>query len=327
MSRPNLARSTVGRLLFTFKQYSLTYLELLNRMFRAGPGGKRAALTMLAVLILASGEEGLPFAQDLDDLIDTAGQMMGFNTNMKRNKRDWAYSMLGKTFGDLALYGVSAQLPLDFSGRLGLGNLIPGTGALRPSNSDSMKSRESTEVLGPIFSLVGQASDAVGAMDEGNAGKAALNLAPTAVRNAAAGIEIMTKGHNTDTRGRKVMDLPKSAGVTKMLGFNPTGNAEKSRATGPLMQDAALLRKRQGQITGKLTQAVVDNDQKALDAALAERDKWNERYPDTPIVIRPSAVKSRAKQAQTDKDLRVLKSVPKTMRAQAVNSMAGADEP
>ncbi len=325
VSRPNLARSTVGRLLFTFKQYSLTYLELLNRMFRAGPGGKRAALTMLAVLILASGEEGLPFAQDLDDLIDTAGQMMGFNTNMKRNKRDWAYSMLGKTFGDLALYGVSAQLPLDFSGRLGLGNLIPGTGALRPSNSDAMKSRESTEVLGPIFSLVGQASDAVGAMDEGNVGKAALNLAPTAVRNAAAGIEIMTKGHNTDTRGRKVMDLPKSAGVTKLLGFNPTANAEKSRSTGPLMQDAALLRKRQGQITGKLTQAVVDNDQKALDAALAERDKWNERYPDTPIVIKPSAVKSRAKQAQTDKDLRVLKSVPKTMRAQAVNSMAGTE--
>lgn len=325
VSRPNLARSTVGRLLFTFKQYSLTYLELLNRMFRAGPGGKRAALTMLAVLILASGEEGLPFAQDLDDLIDTAGQMMGFNTNMKRNKRDWAYSMLGKTFGDLALYGVSAQLPLDFSGRLGLGNLIPGTGALRPSNSDSMKSRESTEVLGPIFSLVGQASDAVGAMDEGNAGKAALNLAPTAVRNAAAGIEIMTKGHNTDTRGRKVMDLPKSAGVTKMLGFNPTGNAEKSRTTGPLMQDAALLRKRQGQITGKLTQAVVDNDQKALDAALGERDKWNDRYPDTPIVIKPSAIKSRAKQAQTDKDMRVLKSVPKTMRAQAVNSMAGTE--
>ncbi|WP_312834500.1 PLxRFG domain-containing protein [Comamonas sp.] len=325
VSRPNLARSTVGRLLFTFKQYSLTYLELLNRMFRAGPGGKRAALTMLAVLILASGEEGLPFAQDLDDLIDTAGQMMGFNTNMKRNKRDWAYSMLGKTFGDLALYGVSAQLPLDFSGRLGLGNLIPGTGALRPSNSDSMKSRESTEVLGPIFSLVGQASDAVGALDEGNVGKAALNLAPTAVRNAAAGIEIMTKGHNTDTRGRKVMDLPKSAGVTKLLGFNPTANAEKSRSTGPLMQDAALLRKRQGQITGKLTQAVVDNDQKALDAALAERDKWNERYPDTPIVIKPSAVKSRAKQAQTDKDLRVLKSVPKTMRAQAVNSMAGTE--
>ncbi|MGE8446461.1 MAG: PLxRFG domain-containing protein [Comamonas sp.] len=327
VSRPNLARSTVGRLLFTFKQYSLTYLELLNRMYRAGPDGKRAALTMLAVLILASGEEGLPFAQDLDDLIDTAGQMMGFNTNMKRNKRDWAYSMLGKTFGDLALYGVSAQLPLDFSGRLGLGNLIPGTGALRPSNSDSMKSRESTEVLGPIFSLVGQASDAVGAMDEGNAGKAALNLAPTAVRNAAAGVEIMTKGYNTDTRGRKVMDLPKSAGVTKLLGFNPTANAEKSRSTGPLMQDAALLRKRQGQIAGKLTQAVVDNDQKALDAALAERDKWNDRYPDTPIVINPSTIKSRAKQAQTDKDMRVLKSVPKTMRAQAVNSLAGAEQP
>ncbi|MBB6578938.1 hypothetical protein HNP33_003043 [Comamonas odontotermitis] len=325
VSRPNWARSTTGRLLFTFKQYSLTYIELLNRMFHAGPAGKRAALTMLAVLVLASGEEGLPFAHDLDDLIDTVGQMFGLNTNMKRAKRDWAYATLGKTFGDLALYGVSAHLPLDFSGRLGLGNLIPGTGVLKPSN-ETIKSREATEVLGPIFSLVTQAADAVGALDEGNVGKAAANLAPTAVRNAIAGAEIMRKGYNTDARGRKVMDLPASAGAIKALGFNPTANAEKTRSTMPLMQDAALLRKRQNQITGSMTQAIIDQDDKALAAAVAQRDAWNDRYPDTPIVIKPTTIRSRIKNATLDKDMRVLKSVPKTMRAQAVNSMAGAEE-
>ncbi|WP_396189808.1 PLxRFG domain-containing protein, partial [Flavobacterium sp.] len=78
-NRPNAARSTVGRALFTFKTYSIMYVELMNRMWKSGPEGKKAVLLMMAVLILASGIEGLPGAKAIDDLIDTIGQWMGYD--------------------------------------------------------------------------------------------------------------------------------------------------------------------------------------------------------------------------------------------------------
>ena len=44
------ARGAVGGTIFTFKQYSIAYVELLHRMAtQGGPEGKRAALLALAL--------------------------------------------------------------------------------------------------------------------------------------------------------------------------------------------------------------------------------------------------------------------------------------
>jgi len=314
VNRPNWARNAAGRVILTFKQFSLMYIELLSRMWkRGGPEGKRAALIMLAMLMLASGEEGLPFAQDLDDLIDTIGQMFGLDTNMRRNKRRLAHEILGKTLGDLFLYGVSAQLPIDLSGRLGLGNLIPGTGVLKPSD-EQMRGRNVAEIFGPTAGMATQIGDAYDAATEGNPGKALQNLAPKAIKDLMAAAEMAKKGYATDAKGRKVVDVGLEDVSSKAVGFNPTKVAQQHRKTMPIQQDIALQKRTETAIVDQWARGVADGDDEMVDAAIKRRDDWNKLNPRTPIVIRGTQIRDRVRQMATEKDDRLLRQAPKEMR-------------
>lgn len=314
VNRPNWGQGPVGRTLLTFKQYSIMYVELLTRMWKhGGPEGKRAALIMLAVLMLASGEEGLPFSQDLDDIIDTVGQFMGLDTNMRRNKRRLAHELLGKGLGDLFLYGVSAYLPLDFGGRLGLGNLIPGTGLLKPSNEQG-RAREVAEVFGPTAGMATQVADAYDAVVEGNSGKAVQNLAPKAVKDALAAGEMAKKGYATDSKGRKVIDVTKGEAAIKGIGFNPTTVAQETRKTMPVQQDIALQKRTESSIVNQWVRGLADNDMEMAKEAQQRLNDWNRRNPQTPIQITPDQIRNLARQMATEKDARLIKSAPREMR-------------
>ncbi len=265
-NRPNGARSTVGRAVFTFKTYSIMYVELMNRMWKSGPEGKKAVLLMMAVLILASGIEGLPGAKALDDIIDTIGQWMGYDTNMKRWKRRHAYELLGKVAGDLVLYGASSLTPLDFGGRLGLGNVIPATDILKPSAGVG-NSRAIGEIIGPTAGAAQQIGDAVEALSEGNKAQAAINLAPKAIRDAASAARMMSRGYATDAAGRKTVETTRADAVIKGIGFNPTVVADRTRVSMPIQQDIALAKKTETSIVHAWAQAIVDGDQSEAESS------------------------------------------------------------
>jgi len=313
-NRPNWARNPVGRVILIFKQFSIMYIELLSRMWkRGGPEGKRAALIMLAVLMLAAGEEGLPFVQDLDDLIDTIGQMFGLDTNMLRDKRSLAYEILGKNLGDLFLYGISTQMPIDMSGRLGMGNLIPGTGVLKPSD-EHMRGRNMAEILGPTAGMATQIGDAYDAATEGNVGKALQNMAPKAIKDVIAAVEMANKGYSTDAKGRKVVDVGLGDVVSKGIGFNPTTVANTHRKTMPIQQDIALQKRTESAIVDQWARGVADGDDDMVNEAKKRLEKWNKLNPRTQISINATQIRARARQMATEKDARVLRQTPKEMR-------------
>ena len=125
----------------TFKTYSVAYLELMHRLWNQGePGsqerkdGRKAAALMIGMLLLVGGAGGLPFAEDAEDLIDGAAQLMGYNFYREgqtgvSGRSVWS----GATdFIDRGVSGLPGA-PLDASGRLGMGNLIPGTQLLQPA--------------------------------------------------------------------------------------------------------------------------------------------------------------------------------------------------
>lgn len=313
-NRPNWARGPVGRVVLTFKQFSLMYVELLKRMWgKGGPEGKRAAAMMLAMLMLAAGEEGLPFAQDLDDLIDTIGQWMGYDTNAKRTKRRLAYEILGENMGDLFLYGASSMMPLDFSGRLGLGNLIPGTGLLKQS-AEGNKLREVTEVVGPSGSLIQQLNDAYEAANAGNTRKAFENAAPKAVKDVMSGAKMATSGYATDTKGRKNMDVTIADAAIKSVGFNPTKLAEASRARGPGMQDRAMQKNVESSIVDTWARGIALNDPDLMKQAETKLKEWNAKNPDTPVAVTNEQIRAAARQYLTDQNTRIMKSTPRELR-------------
>lgn len=324
-NRPNWAQNSVGRTVLTFKQFSLMYIELLSRMWkRGGPEGKRAAVVMLAVLMLAAGEEGLPFAQDVDDLIDTIGQLMGFDTNMRRNKRRLAHELLGKSMGDLFLYGVSSQLPLDFAGRLGLGNLVPGTSMLKPS-TETGRSREVADVFGPVAGMATQIVDAYDAATDGNTGKAVQNLAPKAIKDLMAASEMASKGYATDVKGRKVVDVTLADAVVKGTGFNPTVVATETRKTMPVQQDIALQKRTESSIVDQWARGVADKDDALVAKAKERMTDWNRDNPDTPVAIRATQIRDRVRQMKMDKDARLLKQAPREMRGRVAPGLDAVD--
>jgi hypothetical protein len=203
VGRPNWARSTPGRIAFTFSQFRIMNVELLKRMAsRGGAAGKKGAVIYLALLILAAGMNGLPFMDDIDDLIDSLGQWLGHDTNMKRDKRKWAHAVLGRALGDVALYGTSTLTPSDYGGRLGFAKMTPASGALKPSNT-GRRMNEALELGGPVVSGLGkQVMDSYEAARVGRYGKAATALAPSGIKNAAAGLEMARTGVATDALGR-----------------------------------------------------------------------------------------------------------------------------
>jgi hypothetical protein len=324
VNRPNWARGSIGRVLLTFKQYPIMIVELVNRMWRyGGPEGKRAALIMLAVLVLMSGQEGLPFAQDLDDIIDTIGQQIfGRDTNMKRIKREMAYDILGKSLGDLFLYGISSHFSLDFSGRFSLGNLIPGTAMFKKSSAEST-GREIAEAAGPAGGLITQAMDAFEAASAENYGKAVENLSPKAIKDVIAAAKMAKTGYAVDRAGRRVVDTTLGDAAIKAAGFNPTVVAEVTRKTMPVQQDIALQRNVEASIVDQWVRGIVQGDEAMIQAAIKRRDDWNTKNPNTPIVIGPQQIRSKVKNRNLDKETRIIKGAPREMRGRVASDVAG----
>ncbi|TSJ82491.1 PLxRFG domain-containing protein, partial [Chitinimonas sp. BJB300] len=180
-NRPNWARGVLGATVFTFKQYSISYLEMFKRMDRQGQ------VIALAVLLLAAGLQGLPFAEDIQDLIDTLGRFMGFNTDSEASLRRAVMGSLGKTIGGVVLDGASAMpgMPLDVQGRLGLGNLLPGTRLLTPFENN--KTDDIAQFAGPVGGLMNQAGKAFGNLASGDVAAAFGAITPVALQNIAKG--------------------------------------------------------------------------------------------------------------------------------------------
>jgi N12 class adenine-specific DNA methylase len=150
-NRPNWARGPVGATVFTFKQFSISYLELAKRLY----GRDKVAFAFMALMLLAAaGIEGLPFAEDIEDMIDTIGQWMGFATNSKKALRKWAERIVGRDVAPVALHGISGLpwMPVDVSVRMGMQNLIPGTSMLKLSEKN--KARDVLEFVGPAGQFV-----------------------------------------------------------------------------------------------------------------------------------------------------------------------------
>ncbi|NKF21567.1 PLxRFG domain-containing protein [Solimonas marina] len=316
-NRPNWARGAVGATLFTFKQYSISYLEFLKRL----PRQQRAMA--LGVLFLAAGANGLPGADDLDDLIDTIAQGLGLSWNTKEERAKAIGSLLTPIFGsqatDFVQNGVSTFLPIDVQGRLGMQNLIPGTGIGLKSQKD--KGREIAEAVGPIGRLAENYGNAAAGALSGDVGETARNLIPGALENMLQGYLMAQLGYYKDQRGRRVIDTTVADSVAKAIGFNPEKVARESRAMQVQRQDIELNRATSSEIADQWAQGIFERDQDKVNNARARLMRWNARNPDSRIIIQPSQIQRRVKEMQMTRSQRFIKSAPKGLREQVTEAV------
>lgn len=320
-NRVNWARGTgslgsVGAMAFTFKQFSIAYVEMLYRnLFKNGKAGRRAAYAQLAILWLLSGVAGLPFADDGEDLLDTAIQFGGGEGNTRKWLQDTMLSVLGEDLGMLALYGVSSFMPFDIQGRMGMGNLIPSTDLFMPSNQN-YRASSALEVLGAGGSFFAEASEAVQGLEQGKSvADIAKQFAPIAVKNIFKATDMLNDGFYSDTRGRRVIDTSPMDALFKGIGFQPENVAQSQKYLFNAQRSISRVRQIESSIAALMAQARFDKDQAAYQEAVSMLKEWNNSHPDLPIKITPRQISSRVKQMRMSKEERALKMTPRELRA------------
>lgn len=226
LNRPPAWRSGIQSFLYMYKVFPTTSIQLFSNMSR---GGKIAMLTSLWLL---SGLQGLPFAEDLEDLIDTLAQALGFKTGSIRMEIAKFVDGVFPGMSPYFLQGVvNSAVPADIAGRVSVGNVFPGTGILL---SGADVGRELTDIAGPAPSaLLGSAkffadlmrapfSDRIQLVD------VAREAPVTMLRAAGDSIAYSNSDAIVDRRGYVVAD-DANAGViaARMLGFYPAAAAQE----------------------------------------------------------------------------------------------------
>lgn len=320
-NRPEWARGVIGSVAFTFKTYSISYIELLHRMAtQGGPEGKKAALLALAVLFLMAGADGLPFAEDLDDLIDGVMQRLGYNFSSKQAKKEFFTDLLGSKEGaDFVLKGISGLpgSPIDVAGRLGMGNLVPATGLFLKKDSYG---RDLMELVGPAGDMAKRAGEAVGKLGEGDVfGRtgALATLSPVAVRNAIQGADMAETGLYRDARGYKVIDTSPGEALAKAIGFQPRDVDQVQEASREVQRSKALYILASNEIRARWAKAIFEENQDGIEAARQSMLDWNEKNPDQPMTPNLPAIRRRVAEMRKDKSQRVADTAPKAIREQA----------
>lgn len=320
-NRPNWARGTgslgtVGAMAFTFKQYSIAYTEMLFRnAFKNGAAGKRAAMVQLGILYLMSGFVGMPFSDDGEDLIDTALQFAGQEGNSRKWLQDTVLEALGEDLGMFALYGVSSVMPFDISGRMGMGDLIPATDLMMPSNK-RRRASSLAEIFGAPGSFMADTMESIQSLEEGKGlSEIVKQMAPNAVKNVFKAGDMLSDGYYSDTRGRRVIDTNPLDALIKGIGFQPNTVATAQKHTFNAMRSVDRVKQVESNIAALMAKARLEKDEQGYRDATQLLKDWNAANPDLPIKITLIQVANRVKQMRMSREERFLKITPKELRA------------
>lgn len=321
-SKMRWGRGAVGGTLMTFKTYSIAYLELMHRLWNQGEAGsqarkdgRKAALLMLATLLLLSGAGGLPFAEDAEDLIDGMAQLAGYNFSTQKAKEQFLHDVFGDDiarFIDKGITGLPGA-PLDVSGRLGMGNLIPGTGLLQQRDDHS---RDVLEIAGPAGDLVKRMISGAHKVASGEVGGGLLEMSPAAVRNLAKGADMAATGMYRDDKGYKVLETSTLEAALKAIGFQPQSVASIQEANWLGQRSKAFYSMRAQEIRALWAQGVFEKDPSKVQEARDAVADWNARNPDQPMLISVPDVMRRVREMGKSKDQRIADAAPRAMRQQ-----------
>ncbi|TXH46820.1 MAG: PLxRFG domain-containing protein [Desulfurellales bacterium] len=321
-NKPKWARGAIGGTLFTFKTYSVSYLELMQRMWtQGGPEGKRAVGWAIAMLMLVGGAGGLPFMEDAEDLIDGAGQLMGYNVSAAQWRQELMREVLGNELADFMEHGLSGLpgAPIDVSGRLGMGNLIPGTGLFLTKQG---RERDLLEVVGPAGDLISRGFTGARKALTGDLAGAALEISPLAVRNADKGVDMAISGIYKDTKGYKVIDTTLDEAIAKAIGFQPRSVAQVQEANSFMQRSKSFYVQTSSEIKAQWAQALFNKDDAALERVRERLNDWNENNPEQRITIKMPDIWKRVREIGKDRTERIADTAPKALRQQ-MRDMAG----
>ena len=324
-NRPKLARGDWAQYIYMYKQFTVIAVQLARNL------SPKARTYYLTALIAAAGLKGLPFAEDLMDVIDTLIQKFGSLFGIKAAIP--TELALAKVFDDIMpgssqffLRGLPDNLFFGgtISTRIGLGDLIPGSGMFLEGASIP---QELKNIAGPIYSAF--AGGVVTAYDtmllptkadiKGEAIRIAQASPIALMRNIGDSAMYSQTGAIVNARGYTVTkDLGEFTIVSRLMGFYPS---EATRSNDAIRITKRLVDNQKAIVTGYRSQyvnAYLRKDRSAMRDILESVRIHNKAYKNTPFFIDDfkGKVKRATKSASESAGARFLKTTPKSVRSQ-----------
>lgn len=226
LNRPPTWRSGIQSFVYMYKVFPTTSVQLMANMSRNGKIG------MLAALWTLSGVAGLPFAEDLEDIIDTMAQKLGFPVGSIRNEIAKFVDGVAPGMSPEFLRGLVGQYVVgDVGGRTSLGDMLPGTDLLL---AGADKFRAVSDIAGPAPAMLGGLAQfavdliRVPFSDTKSLGSVARESPVTIMRGVGDAYAYYQTGAIVDRRGYVVSrDMSAATIAARVLGFYPEAAAQQ----------------------------------------------------------------------------------------------------
>lgn len=334
-NRPALFRGGVAQFVFMYKMFPVNMIQMLAALDR------KTQLKALGILLLFSGLKGLPFAEDMMDIIDTIAQALGLGPkglwrgSMEKSMAELIDSAVpGMT--PLALRGVlNHVMPMNIADRTSLGNIVPGTG-IGLAGADI--GRELIEIGGPFASfmqgaIASSADIAKLALEPSVAGAVSTTrqLPITMLRAFGDTWAYANTGAIVSQKGYIVSpDLHAGVFLTRLLGFYPSSAVTENDVVRMGKRLIDYRRDVASRYYGRYVMARLSGNDEAAMNVFDDVDAWNEAAKGTELELsnfRQSANRA-LRDAKRTATQRYLRTVPVNARreTQRVMEMLMTDE-
>ncbi len=146
MDRPELGRTGLLQYPFQYKQFVINTIELLANM------DTRGRVQYLTMMLILAGVSGLPFAEDIGDLLDTLLSFFGIPRANVEKEMLMFYDSVIPGSAEWINKGILDQLiGVSVSSRIGMGNIVPLTSVGVPGTDIT---REFMDFTGPVVGLL-----------------------------------------------------------------------------------------------------------------------------------------------------------------------------
>jgi hypothetical protein len=285
INRPNFFRAGIPGMLYMYKIFPTTSIQLFRNMDLKGKAWMALGLWMLGGLM------ALPFAENIEDLLDTLDQRFGIGVGSGSIRSTVAKELdaIQPGLAKWVLSGAAAQVvPMDVMSRVMLSPL-PATEFFLAGTD---RGRMYEEILGPMPSAAMGATQAV--FDAVRAPFSATitaediaRAAPiTGIRLLADSYAYLNSGAIVDRRGYVVEpNLAWYDIATRIAGFYPASAAEQYSTIRIVNRIANYRREMSAQFRSEWVQASIRGDrgrQRDIETAVRE---WNQEHRNTPLEI------------------------------------------
>ena len=326
-NRPALFRGDVRQFIFQYKLFVVNSIEMLLSL------PIKQQLLALGIIMMFSGLKGLPFADDIMDLLDTVAQALGLGSG--RVWKGSAEATVAEFLNDvmpgmtpIVMRGLLNNItPANVSDRVSLSNVIPGTGF---ALSGADKGRELLDIAGPVASFLQGAVvtgvdaarwgilEPIGMSPDVTSLTSIARNSPITMLRAAGDLSAYTSaGAIVNRKGYVVSNnLTAITYLTRALGFYPSSATKENDVVRVATRISDYQKDISAVYKGLYVSARIAGDSVRAREVVDMVNDWNESAKGTGLEVNnfEKSANKAVIEAKRPASARYLKSTPKAMR-------------